>query len=123
MPDQNSKLAVFVLRDSNWVGHGLEKNFVSELGKHRKRPAIVKTRLADDCFGDHLQAVMRKLVRARISRQRLLRQRDFLVHGRNGRGLPECHRRKCPRHLAGNSAIKICQNDNGSPLFGVVSHV
>lgn len=31
--------------------------------------------------------------------------------------------RKGPRDLAGDSAVQICQDDDGNALFGVVGHV
>src|SRR6266436_4653111 len=66
---QNGELAVFILRELELSGPRLGKEFRIRLRKHRQRPAIVELDEQMIAFGNHLQAVMRKLVRPRIPRQ------------------------------------------------------
>src|ERR1044072_3905624 len=47
----------------------------------------------------------------------------FPCDRRSPRRLPMGQGRKGPRDLAGDSAVQICQDDDGNALFGVVGHV
>src|SRR5262249_55154850 len=46
-----------------------------------------------------------------------------LAYRRSLRRLTTSQVRKRSRYLAGDSAIQICQDDDGNALFGVVGHV